>query len=130
LCLPYPCIIQTTIDAASGLGEISQNNLGIGEIPQESAGKFFCQSSAGIFDGEIREAIAELRQHREALREQAAESREWRGLFSRFDGSRIANVARGLYWMVMACIGAVTVAAVAVAAKYVAEAVKAFRGKT
>jgi uncharacterized membrane protein YraQ (UPF0718 family) len=46
---------------------------------------------AGIFDGEIREAIAELRQHREALREQAAESREWRGIFKRFDGSRLNN---------------------------------------
>jgi hypothetical protein len=56
--------------------------------------------------------------------------REGKGLLDRIDGSRIANVFRGIYWMVMACIGAVTVAAVAVAAKYVAEAVKAFRGKT
>jgi hypothetical protein len=56
-------------------------------------------------------------------------NREGKGLLDRFDGSRIATVARGIYWMVMACIGAVTVAAAAVAAKYVGEAVKAWKGK-
>ncbi len=56
-------------------------------------------------------------------------NRNENGILDRLDGSRIANVFRGVYWMVMACIGAVTVAAVAVALKYVAEAVRAFRGK-
>jgi hypothetical protein len=58
--------------------------------------------SAGIFDGDIREAIAEIRQHREALKEQAAESREWRGILERWeprtwDGSKIGTFIANLF---------------------------------
>ena len=56
-------------------------------------------------------------------------NREGKGLLDGWDGSRIANVFRGIYWMVMACIACVTVAAVALAAKQIGEAVRAWRGK-
>ena len=49
--------------------------------------------AAGIFDGDIREAVQELREARKAQQELSAESREWRGIFKQFDGSRLTNLA-------------------------------------
>lgn len=92
---------------------------------------------AGIINGDIREAIQELREVRKANQEVAAESREWRGVFSRFDGHRIANTLRGLYWLVIAAMGSAAVYFSAGAIKQlagviaaVAETIKAWRAKT
>ena len=77
--------------------------------------------------GEIREAIQELREVRKANQEVAAESREWRGLFSRFDGSRLEKFADRIGTLVWLCFWALIVGGVAYCLRQVADVLKAFR---
>ena len=48
-------------------------------------------SAGSLVDGGIREAIQELRDTRKAQQELTAEALEWRGWFSKFDGSRVGG---------------------------------------
>jgi hypothetical protein len=89
---------------------------------------------AGIFDGDIREAIAELREVRKANQEVAAESREWRGILSRFDGSRIgafvdriATLIWLVFWVLIVALCAWALRELASVVKAAGDALKAFR---
>jgi hypothetical protein len=99
--------------------------------------------AAGIFDGDIREAVQELREARKAQQEFTAESREWRGIFDRterrFDGKfldRIGTLVWLAFWLAIVAMVSVTVACaaygmdkIAGVVKSAGEAVKAWRGE-
>jgi hypothetical protein len=99
--------------------------------------------ASGIFDGDIREAVQELREARKAQQEFTAESREWRGIFDRterrFDGKfldRIGTLVWLAFWLAIVAMVSVTVACaaygmdkIAGVVKSAGEAVKAWRGE-
>jgi hypothetical protein len=99
--------------------------------------------ASGIFDGDIREAVQEIREARKAQQEFTAESREWRGIFDRterrFDGKfldRIGTLVWLAFWLAIVAMVSVTVACaaygmdkIAGVVKSAGEAVKAWRGE-
>ena len=99
-----------------------------------SATPALAQEHGGILDGSVIERIREVREsldaHREALRENVAEAREWRGLFSRFDGTflnRISTLVWLTFWVLIVALGSWGLRELASVVKATGEAMKAFR---
>jgi hypothetical protein len=92
--------------------------------------------AAGIFDGDIREVVQEIREARKAQQEFTAESREWRGIFKQFDGTRLKNLADRIgtltwlvFWVLMVGISAWGLKQLASVAEAIGKVVTAWRGK-
>lgn len=90
--------------------------------------------ASGIFDGDIREAVQELREARKAQQELSAESREWRGLFKQIDGTRLKNLADRIgtltwlvFWVLMVGISAWGLKQLASVAEAIGKVVTAWR---
>jgi hypothetical protein len=80
--------------------------------------------------------VQELREARKAQQEFTAESREWRGIFKQFDGTRLKNLADRIgtltwlvFWVLMVGISAWGLKQLASVAEAIGKVVTAWRGK-